>query len=83
MDVLDGFEVAEKPRMCKRSKWNTEETIMAFVDTGNECMVKHFDDADTVHKTYMSFKEFIRRHKEYPVIATKRGNTLMLIRSDL
>ncbi len=83
MDVLDGFEVTEKPRMCKRSKWNTEETIMAFVDTGNECMAKRFDDKGVMNKMYSAFTQFLNRHDEYPVIALRRENTLMLMRSDL
>lgn len=32
MSVLDGFEPMELPREKRKTKWNTHETLDAFID---------------------------------------------------
>lgn len=79
MSALDGFEVIERKSVEKRNKWNCINILNEFVDSGNECMGRHYGDG--VKNAAIAFRTQLKR-TPMPVRVCKRGDMVILMRED-
>ena len=79
MDPLDGFEVMEEP---PRNTWGAMgKAAIEFVESGNACMGKRYDDMREMHLDYHKAKGFVKNHS-LPMRVRRRGNLLLFERKD-
>ena len=79
MSALDGFEVIEKENVIKRKKWNCLDVLNVFIDSGNECMGRHY--GDDIKNAMIAFRAQLKR-TPMPVRACRRGDMVILMRED-
>ena len=79
MSNLEGFEVMEKP---SKATWSAMgRAAQAFVESGNPCMAKRYDDMREMHLDYHKAKGFVKNHS-LPMRVRRRGNMLVFERKD-
>lgn len=78
--ILDGFEVIEKPRDYKGSKWRCREILDEFLASGNECMGRRY--GDDIRRVLNAFVQQLKR-TPMPVSVHKRGDMLILVREEV
>ena len=79
MSALDGFEVIEKESVAKRKKWNCLDILNEFMDSGNECMGRHY--GDDIKSAMIAFRAQLKR-TPMPVRVCRRGDMVILMRED-
>lgn len=86
MGYLDDFEVCAKEEISihrRKSKYPTAELVDEFIESGNEIMVKDYDDIESAQKVYGAFKYYLSytaSGRERPVDVARRGSRIFLIR---
>ena len=79
-EPLDGFEAMEAPRTPVKSRIG--QVVMAFLESGNECMGRRYDDPAELKRDANAAYQWLsyKRNRSLGVRASRRGDMLLLIR---
>ena len=79
---LDGFEVMDLPSATAS---RMGQAITAFLDSGNVCMGRRYDDAGQLKRDANNARQWLHynpKRRELPVRVVKSGDMLILVREE-
>ena len=79
--ILEGFEIASIEETPKSRRFYSRRILEAFMECGEQTIVKTFIDAAEAKSFYNSLKVEASRHS-IPVSVKKKQNKVYLIRKD-
>lgn len=82
-NVLEGFEVINRDECPGVVKSRMGKVVLAFLESGNECMGKRYDDLSELRRDVDSARQFVKykpSRKRLGVRVSKRGDMLFLMR---
>ena len=80
LKTLDGFEPFDPKLSNIRSGMG--RIVLAFLESGQECMAKHYNDAEQLKRDQSSARSFIKSRGLGNVKARRIGDMLVLVRDD-
>ena len=82
-DLLEGFEVVNPSSAIigGDAKCRMGMVVLAFIESGNECMAKRYSDKQSLFSDTVSARSFAR-YRNLDVKVRRRGDMLFLIKGD-
>lgn len=80
-DLLEGFEVVNPSSAIigGDARCRMGRVVLAFIDSGNECMAKRYSDKQSLRSDTVSARGFVNYHN-LDVNVSRRGDMLLLMR---
>lgn len=82
-DLLEGFEVVNPSSAIigGDARCRMGRVVLAFIESGNECMAKRYSDKQSLFSDTVSARSFAR-YRNLDVKVRRRGDMLFLIKGD-